>query len=58
VRERVSAYAYPRLVVLVDDLPRAPSGNVLRRRIDRAPLAARLDPAAHWSERDASGFDR
>ena len=41
-RERIAAYAYPRLVVLVDDLPRGPSGKVLRREIDRAALAALL----------------
>jgi len=42
VRERVAAYAYPRLVVLVDDLPRGPSGKVLRREIDRGRLASLL----------------
>jgi long-chain acyl-CoA synthetase len=41
-RERVAAYAYPRLVVLVDDLPRGPSGKVLRREIDREQLASLL----------------
>ncbi len=41
-RERVAAYAYPRLVVLVDDLPRGPSGKVLRREIDRGQLASLL----------------
>ena len=42
VRERVAAYAYPRLVDLVDDLPRNATGKVLRRAIDRAALADRL----------------
>ena len=41
-RERVAAYAYPRLVVLVDDLPRSPNGKILRREIDRERLAAQL----------------
>ena len=41
-RERVAAYAYPRLVVLVDELPRNPSGKVLRREIDRDALARLL----------------
>ena len=41
-RERVAAYAYPRLVVLVDDLPRSPNGKVLRREINRERLAERL----------------
>jgi long-chain acyl-CoA synthetase len=44
-RERVAAYAYPRLVVLVDELPRNPSGKILRREIDRDALAAFLDPS-------------
>lgn len=43
VRERVAAYKYPRLVTIVDELPRGPSGKVLRRAIDRAALAALLD---------------
>lgn len=43
VRERVAAYKYPRLVVLVDDLPRGPSGKVQRRAIDRTTLAERLE---------------
>lgn len=41
-RERVAAYAYPRLVVLVEDLPRSPNGKVLRREIDRSLLSQRL----------------
>jgi long-chain acyl-CoA synthetase len=43
VREHVAAYAYPRLVVLVDELPRNASGKILRREIDRDALAALLD---------------
>jgi long-chain acyl-CoA synthetase len=43
VRERVAAYAYPRLVVLVDELPRNASGKILRREIDRDALAALLE---------------
>lgn len=41
-RERVAAYAYPRVVVLVDELPRSPAGKVLRRAIDRDALARLL----------------
>ena len=41
-RTRVAAYAYPRLVELVDDLPRSQSGKILRREIDRTALARRL----------------
>jgi long-chain acyl-CoA synthetase len=45
VRDRVSAYAYPRLIVVVDELPHGPTGKVLRRDIDRAELARRLSDA-------------
>jgi long-chain acyl-CoA synthetase len=41
-RERVAAYKYPRLVVVVDELPHGASGKIQRREIDRAALAARL----------------
>jgi long-chain acyl-CoA synthetase len=43
VRERVAAYKYPRLVVLVDELPHGPSGKIQRREIDRTTLAGRLE---------------
>jgi long-chain acyl-CoA synthetase len=43
VRERVAAYKYPRVVMLVDELPHGPGGKVLRREIDRAALAALVD---------------
>lgn len=42
-RERVAAYAYPRLVLLVDELPHGASGKIQRREIDREALAALLD---------------
>jgi long-chain acyl-CoA synthetase len=35
VRERVAAYAYPRLVAVVDELPRGPTGKPLRREAAR-----------------------
>jgi long-chain acyl-CoA synthetase len=37
-RERVASYAYPRRVVVVDDLPRSATGKILRREIDRDAL--------------------
>ena len=43
-RERVAAYKYPRLVVLVDELPHGPTGKVQRREIDLAALARLLSP--------------
>ncbi|HWB22619.1 MAG TPA: AMP-binding protein [Gaiellaceae bacterium] len=42
VRERVAGYKYPRLVIPVDALPKGPSGKILKRAIDRAPLRAEL----------------
>jgi long-chain acyl-CoA synthetase len=42
VRGQVAAYAYPRLVVLVDELPHGATGKIQRRAIDREALAARL----------------
>jgi long-chain acyl-CoA synthetase len=38
-RERVAAYKYPRRVVFVDELPKGPTGKVLKRAIDRSALA-------------------
>jgi long-chain acyl-CoA synthetase len=35
---RLAAYKYPRVVVVVDDLPRGPSGKILKRAIDREAL--------------------
>ena len=43
MRERVAAYKYPRLVVVADELPHGPSGKILKREIDRAPLRAALN---------------
>jgi long-chain acyl-CoA synthetase len=42
-RKRVAAYKYPRLIAVVGALPRTPSGKVLKREIDRAPLRRALD---------------
>ncbi len=35
VKERIAAYKYPRLVWFVDDLPKGPTGKILKREIDR-----------------------
>ena len=40
------AYKYPRLVVVAAELPHGPSGKILKREIDRAPLRAALDAGA------------
>jgi long-chain acyl-CoA synthetase len=34
VKERVAAYKYPRKVWLVDDLPKGPTGKILKREIE------------------------
>jgi long-chain acyl-CoA synthetase len=39
VKERVAAYKYPRIVWLVDDLPKGPTGKVLKRAIETPPPA-------------------
>ena len=41
VKERVAAYKYPRHVWLVDELPKGPTGKILRREV-RRPTAAQL----------------
>ena len=38
-KERVAAYKYPRRIVLVDELPKGPTGKILKRAIDRTALA-------------------
>jgi long-chain acyl-CoA synthetase len=37
-KERVAAYKYPRRVVFVAELPKGPTGKILKRAIDRAEL--------------------
>ncbi len=34
VKERVAAYKYPRVVWFVDELPKGPTGKILKREID------------------------
>jgi long-chain acyl-CoA synthetase len=45
-KERVAAYKYPRHLVLVAELPKSPTGKILKRRIDLGPLRERLARAA------------
>ncbi|HEX4668725.1 MAG TPA: long-chain fatty acid--CoA ligase [Solirubrobacterales bacterium] len=35
VKERIAAYKYPRLVWFVDELPKGPTGKILKREIDQ-----------------------
>ena len=37
-KQRVAAYKYPRRIVFVDELPKGPTGKILRRAIDRDAL--------------------
>jgi long-chain acyl-CoA synthetase len=37
-KQRVAAYKYPRLVAFVDELPKTPTGKILKRAIDRASI--------------------
>jgi long-chain acyl-CoA synthetase len=34
----VAAYKYPRLIAVVDELPKGPTGKILKRAIDRDVL--------------------
>jgi len=43
-RERLAAYKYPRRVVIVADLPRSPTGKILKAQIDRQALLADYRP--------------
>jgi long-chain acyl-CoA synthetase len=40
-KERVAAYKYPRLISTVDELPKGPTGKILRRAVDRESLLPR-----------------
>ena len=35
VKERIAAYKYPRVVWFLDDLPKGPTGKILKRQIER-----------------------
>jgi long-chain acyl-CoA synthetase len=38
-KERVAAYKYPRRIAFVEELPKGPTGKILKREIDRSALA-------------------
>jgi long-chain acyl-CoA synthetase len=44
-RDRLAAYKYPRHIMLVDSLPKGPTGKISKRQIDGAALLAHLPPA-------------
>jgi long-chain acyl-CoA synthetase len=39
-KERVAAYKYPRRIAIVGELPKGPTGKILKRAIDRSALRA------------------
>jgi long-chain acyl-CoA synthetase len=41
VKQRVAAYKYPRLVWILDDLPKGPTGKILKREIETPAAAQR-----------------
>jgi long-chain acyl-CoA synthetase len=46
VKERIAAYKYPRLVWFIDELPKGPTGKILKRQIERPPGNEVEPPAA------------
>ena len=42
MKEQVAAYKYPRKVWLVDDLPKGPTGKILKREIE-VPTASPVE---------------
>jgi long-chain acyl-CoA synthetase len=39
VKERIAAYKYPRVVRFIDDLPKGPTGKILKREIETPAIA-------------------
>ena len=54
VKERVAAYKYPRHVWLVDELPKGPTGKILRREVQRPGQDRPQDPPARCQARPAA----
>ena len=54
VKEQVAAYKYPRMVWLVDELPKGPTGKILKREISppagarEPPMSRAREPAPPW----------
>ncbi len=40
VKDRVAAYKYPRFVQVIEELPKGPTGKILKREIDKTPFGA------------------
>ena len=45
VKQRVAAYKYPRYVWLVDELPKGPTGKILKREITPPDVAPKGEPS-------------
>jgi long-chain acyl-CoA synthetase len=45
VKQRVAAYKYPRVVWTVDELPKGPTGKILKREIE-VPAEVKAESAA------------
>ena len=48
-RERMAAYKYPRIVEIMDELPKTTSGKIQRRRTRNALARGDLAPIARWT---------
>jgi long-chain acyl-CoA synthetase len=46
VKERVAAYKYPRVIWFVDQLPKGPTGKILKREIQPPQAVHELTPAS------------
>jgi long-chain acyl-CoA synthetase len=44
VKEQVAAYKYPRMIWLVDELPKGPTGKILKREISPPPVTPPVTP--------------
>jgi long-chain acyl-CoA synthetase len=44
VKERIAAYKYPRVVWFVDDLPKGPTGKILKRELKAPAAVERITP--------------
>jgi long-chain acyl-CoA synthetase len=53
VKAQVAAYKYPRLVWLVEDLPKGPTGKILKREIERPSLQSVSTSKSHSASQSA-----
>jgi long-chain acyl-CoA synthetase len=53
VKAQVAAYKYPRLVWLVEDLPKGPTGKILKREIERPSFQSVSTSKSHSASQSA-----